>query len=133
MRTRSFLALLLVVTTLGCAYLGPRDPARKANGMWQQRFPTADGSTRLVSLWLQPQGRATLETVTLGQQRPADPQVGRWSFRDDNQLTVQLEDISDKPVGEPLVFELVGDRLVPKRWDKSVYGPDGLDLQRRVN
>ncbi len=133
MRNRSLLAVLLALTTLGCAFLGPRDPARKADGMWQDRFPAENGSTKLVSLWLQPQGRATLETVTLGQQRPADPQVGRWTFRDDNQLTVQLEDQAEKPIGQPLVFELVGDRLVPKRWDKAVYGPDGLALKRRVN
>ena len=43
----------------------PPDPARKADGMWQERFPTENGSTKLVSLWLQPEGRATLETVTL--------------------------------------------------------------------
>jgi hypothetical protein len=126
------LAPLLLVAALGCAYLGPPDPARKADGMWQERFPTENGSTKLVSLWLQPEGRATLETVTLGQQR-SEPQYGRWTFRDDNQLTVQMEDQALKPIGQPLVFQLVGDRLIPKKWDKSVYGPDGLALRRRVN
>lgn len=126
------LVLLLVAAALGCAYLGPPDPARKADGMWQERFPLSGGGTKVVSLWLQPEGRATLETITLGQPR-TEPQGGRWSFRDDNQLTVQLEDPAEQPVGEPIVFTLVGDKLIPKRWDKAVYGADGIPLRRRIN
>jgi hypothetical protein len=131
MRIRSFAPLLLVLA-IGCAYLGPPDPARKADGMWMERFPTPEGSTKVVSLWLQPTGRATLETVQLGQQR-TEPQGGRWSFREDNQLTVQLENELGDPVGQPLVFDLVGDKLVPKKWDAGVYGTDGIPLRRRVN
>jgi hypothetical protein len=126
------LAPLLLVAALGCAFLGPPDPARKADGMWQERFATADGGTKLVSLWLQPEGRATLETVTLGKAR-TEPQGGHWSFRDDNQLTVQLQNAAGEDVGQPLVFDLVGDKLVPKKWDQAVFGKDGIPLRRRIN
>lgn len=125
-------ALLLAAALLaGCSIFAPPDPADQAAGMWQERLPTGN-TTKLVSLWIQPAGRATLETVVLGQ--PGQPmQIGRWSFVEPNQLTVQLEDTSGKPQGQPLVYDLVGDRLIPKRWDHALYGDAGLPLRRRVH
>jgi hypothetical protein len=79
-----------------------------------------------VTLWLQPGGRAALETVELGKERvPA--QNGSWSAQGD-EVTVTFEGAS-----EPLVFGIVRDDLVPKRWDRKLYGENGLRLTRRAS
>ncbi|HEV7733344.1 MAG TPA: hypothetical protein VGR62_14325 [Candidatus Binatia bacterium] len=119
-----------VVLLAGCSLFVIPTPLTKLTGMWQERLP--DGyTTKLVSLWIQPNGRATFEMVTLGQDRGAPVVAGRWSLVDDTQLTVQLGDDTGKPQGQPLVYDVAGDRLIPKRWDHKLYGPEGLPLRKR--
>src|SRR5262249_41874071 len=85
----------------------------------------AGGNTRVVTLWLQSGGRATLETVDLGKERtPAEN--GIWSAQGE-EVTVALQGAS-----EPLVFGIQQDQLVPKRWDHHVYGDSGLLLTPRA-
>ncbi len=121
---------LAAVLLAGCSIFVIPTPLTKVTGMWQERLPEGD-TTKLVSLWIQPTGRATFETVVLGQDRGSPVVSGRWSLVDDNQLTVQLEDDTGAPQGQPLVWELAGDRLNPKRWDRKLYGPEGLPLRKR--
>ena len=78
-----------------------------------------------MTLWLQPGGAATLETVYVGKGR-GPVTGGRWSIAGD-EVTVQLDDGS-----KPLVYTMTTDRLVPKQWDHDVYGSQGLMLQRRA-
>ena len=101
-------------------------PSSTVPGVYHARVPSPDGNTRVVTLWLQSGGRATLETVELGKER-LPVENGSWSAQGE-ELTVTLDGAN-----EPLVFGIVRDELVPKRWDRNVYGESGLRLTRRAS
>jgi NlpE N-terminal domain len=124
MMRRIGLALLLAVTW-GCPLPQQLPPASGVAGVYHARLPAADASARVVTLWLQPGGAATLETVYVGKGR-GPVEHGVWSANGD-ELTVQLDG-----AGEPLVYTIAPDRLVPKRWDRNLYGSSGLSLVRRA-
>jgi hypothetical protein len=126
--TRAALRLVCVLLALaawGCPMPPPPLPSSTVPGVYHARLPAADASTRLVTLWLQPGGAATLETVYVGGQGRMPVQNGTWSASGD-EVTVVIEGES-----EPLVFGIQPDRLVPKRWDRKLYGENGLPLTRR--
>jgi hypothetical protein len=119
-------ALLAVATCglWGCPLPPQPLPSSTVPGVYDARTTAADGSPRVVTLWLQPGGRATLETVDLGKERvPAES--GSWLAQGE-EVTVTLEGES-----EPLVFGIGRDELVAKRWDRNVHGESGLTLMRR--
>ena len=121
------LACMLVALGLwGCPLPVQPLPSSTVPGVYHARMPSPDGNTRVVTLWLQPGGKAALETVELGKERvPAEN--GSWSAQGD-EVTVTLDGER-----EPLVFGIVRDDLVPKRWDRNVYGENGLRLTRRAS
>jgi hypothetical protein len=117
-----------VAALAACTLLRPDDPAAAARGIYHVRLPAADTAGRIVTLWVQDGGVATLETVHLG--RP-DRQVaqGRWAVRE-RELTLELLDGRGEP-DTTLVYEVQPDRLVPVRWDRDRWGAAGLPLRRR--
>jgi len=118
-------AVLMLLLATGCPIPQPPPPAATAAGVYTTRTNTPEGSTRVVTLWLQPAGTVVLETVDVGKERP--PTIGgRWSGTAD-EVTVQVDGQA-----EPLVFTIAGDRLVPKQWDRTLYGDSGLTLSRRA-
>jgi len=128
---RSFIRLLLAVVILSGCPLPPQPmPSGQVGGVWSARTVAPDGSARIITLWLQPEEKATLETVDIGKERR--PLVnGSWSAYGD-ELTVQLQREDGKPNPAPLVYAIGPDTLTPKQWDQSVYGPTGLPLTRRT-
>jgi hypothetical protein len=126
-RTSRRLALLAVVLVVGCALVRPEEPERRVLGVYQARTAVPDALGRIVTLWVQEGGRATLQTVDVGKGSVAEG--GRWSVRDD-ELTVVLV-AADGTERRPLVWEAQGDRLVPRTWDPAIWGQAGLPLVRR--
>jgi hypothetical protein len=128
---RSFIHLLLALVILSGCPLPPQPlPSGEVGGVWTARTVAPDGSARITTLWLQPEGKATLETVDIGKER--QPLVhGSWSAYGD-ELTVQLEGEDGKANPAPLVYGIGPANLTPKQWDQSVYGPTGLPLTRRT-
>jgi NlpE N-terminal domain len=126
MNRRLVPALLLALAVAGCPIPQPPPPATTVAGVYTVRLPAADASARVVTLWLEPGGAATLETVYVGKPRtPAE--TGVWAASGD-EVTVRLDGQS-----QPLVFTIAGDRLVPKQWDRTQYGDTGLPLSRRAS
>ena len=125
--SRSVVAMLLVaLVAAGCPLPEPKPPASTVSGVYHTRIPTPEGGARVVTLWLQPGGVATLESVAIGQPRqPAEN--GVWSASGD-EVTVRIDG-----QGEPLVYTIAADRLVPKQWDRALYGESGLPLTRRAS
>ena len=128
---RSFIRLLLAVVILSGCPLPPQPmPSGQVGGVWSARTVAPDGSARIITLWLQPEEKATLETVDIGKERR--PLVnGSWSAYGD-ELTVKLQGEDGQPGPAPLVYTIGPDTLTPKQWDQNVYGPTGLPLTRRT-
>ena len=128
---RSFICLLLALVILNGCPLPPQPlPSGQVGGVWTARTVAPDGSARITTLWLEPEGKATLETVEIGKER--QPLVhGSWSAYGD-ELTVQLQGGDGNPNPAPLVYAIGPDNLTPKQWDQNVYGPTGLPLTRRT-
>lgn len=115
----------LLAALSACPLPQPPPAAGTVAGVYHARLPAADASARIVTLWLQPGGAASLETVFVGKGRgPVDE--GRWSATGD-EVTVSLDGQS-----EPLVFGVDRDRLMPRRWDRTRWGDAGLELTRRA-
>jgi hypothetical protein len=121
-------AVVALVLLGGCALLGPKDPARAVRGIYNARLPAADSAGRIVTLWVQPGGAATLETVFVGKPERF-VEEGTWSYRDER-LRIVLGD-TRREASTTLVYRLEDDRLVPQEWDRTRYGETGLPLRRR--
>jgi len=130
---RSAVRLLLALPALalsGCPLPQPPLPSSQAPGVWTARVAAPDGDARIITLWLQSGGVATLETVDIGKERQPVAH-GVWSASGD-EVTVQLRGEDGQPSGQPLVYAIGQNRLEPKQWDRNVYGPAGLPLTRRT-
>jgi hypothetical protein len=116
-------AVVVALAAAGCPIPPPPPVETTVAGVYTTRQP-GEGGVRVVTLWLQNGGRASLETVVVGTGR-LPVQEGTWSAAADV-VTVRLGG------AEPLVYTIFGDRLVPKQWDRAVYGESGLPLTRRA-
>jgi uncharacterized lipoprotein NlpE involved in copper resistance len=122
--------VLLLALAGGCSLARPDDPGRAAVGVYQERLPAADAAGRIVTLWLEADGTAILETVYVG--RGKSPAArGRWSVRGQHEVAVTLLGSDGRAAEKPLIYELQADRLVPVDWDRRLYGEAGLPLRRR--
>lgn len=117
--------LLTALVVAGCPLPQKPPPSATVAGVYHVRLPAADASARVVTLWLEPGGAASLETVFVGKER-LPVERGTWSANGD-EVTVRLDGES-----APLVFGIQPDRLEPRSWDRSRYGATGLTLTRRA-
>jgi hypothetical protein len=121
-------SLVLVLLLPACGLRRSSELETAVVGVYEARLPAADAAGRIVTLWIEPDAVATLDTVYVGKGR--GPVLrGRWSVRDD-ELTVVLNGVEGGPQA-PLVYTIEPERLVPKTWDHGLYGADGLPLRRR--
>jgi hypothetical protein len=117
---------VLALLAAGCPLPQPPPVADSVPGVYHARVAVEGASARVVTLWLQPGGAATLETVDVGKPRqPAEG--GSWSASGD-EVTVRLDG-----QGQPLVYTIEKNRLIPKAWDRARYGDGGLLLTRRAS
>jgi hypothetical protein len=117
----------------GCAVLrGPDAPSETLAGVYHARLPAPDASARIITLWLEGDGTATLETVYVGKGK-TPVERGRWSLRGDDVIVDLLYADEEGARNETLVFTRQDDRLVPKAWNHQRYGDMSLPLTRRVN
>jgi hypothetical protein len=116
----------------GCSlFRGSNDPAEKVAGMYSARLPAADAAGRIVTLWLEENGTATLEIVYVGKGKPP-VERGHWSLRGDDVLVDLLYADEEGARDETLVFTPKEDGLVPKAWNRARYGDLSLPLNRRL-
>jgi len=102
----------------------------KWTGMYvSDTLPGASGRGRLVHLAVGPDTAAALSIEFVGLGTTYHP--GRWSSEGDL-ITLQPTRGDGKPTENPMTWRIEGTRLVPYRWDKSVYGATGLPLAKRV-
>ena len=117
--------LLLALAISACPLPPTPLPSSTVPGVYNARTVASDGSARVVTLWLQPGGKATLETVDLGKERvPAAS--GTWAAQGE-EVAVTLEGESD-----PLLLSVGRDELTVTRWDRTIHGESGLTLKRRT-
>jgi len=99
---------------------------RQFVGKYQGNLPAADAAGRVINLSLNPVGTAQLTTQFIGKGEPVIEQ-GRW-YSTGNELTVDLFKSDGRPSQSPLVWTLSGKSLIPKSWDRNLYGSMGLPL-----
>ena len=102
---------------VGCPIPPPPPVTTTVSGVYTTRGRGETGP-RVITLWLQPGGSASLETVVVGKESRRRRR-GRGSASGD-ELTVRLGADST-----PLVYTIDQARLVPKQWDR-----DGLRRHR---
>ena len=94
-------------------------------GVYTARTVAADGSARVVTLWLQPGGKATLETVDLGKER-VPPASGTWAAQGE-----RGRGDARRARASRCVLSVGHDELTVTRWDRTIHGESGLTLKRR--
>jgi hypothetical protein len=111
---------------------GPDKPPETVDGVYNARLPAADASARIITLWLERDGTATLEIVDVGKGK-TPIERGRWSMRGADVIVELLYADEEGARNETLVFTRTEDRLVPKAWNRQRYGDMSVPLTRRVN
>ena len=107
---------------------GPAPARSEFVGLWAGDTLPGDGLVgRVARLAVEADTQAMLALDFVG--RGTVYHSGRWSFRG-SELTLQPSNSSGEPTELPLVWRLEGERLVPVRWNRSVYGDSGLPLRR---
>jgi hypothetical protein len=100
-----------------------------AVGVYEARVPASITPAKKIAVDLRHDGSATMSTEYVGKGRPTVNRA-RWNQKDDVVLLQVLEQ-DGKAAGHPLIWTLVGDRLVPKYWDFERYGSNGFTLLRK--
>jgi hypothetical protein len=114
-------ALLFSLTLLaGCAV--------KVGGSYQGVLPAASGGgERFVRVTLKDGGSAALNSTFSGGGREGALALGKWQ-RDGGTIEIQLEE----PSAERMVFRRAGNDLLPREWDRTIWGDAGPGVLTRV-
>lgn len=100
-----------------------------AVGVYEARVPASTTPAKKIAVDLRHDGSATMSTEYVGKGRPTVDRA-RWNQKDDVVL-VQVLEQDGKPAGHPLIWTLVGERLIPRYWDFERYGSNGFTLLRK--
>ena len=130
-----FLAIVPLVLFSACQRSATPDMPRFQEpgaiaGSYQSTPPAADAGGRILSLDLKQDGAALFTTEQVGVGEPV-VEKGRWSA-DGMDVTVQLFAKDSREVRTTLTWTKQGKSLVPKKWDKSLYGEGGLPFTLRL-
>ena len=106
---------------------GAAPPRSEFVGVWgSDTLPGVASVPRLAVLEIQADSQAALAIEFVGRGIVHHP--GRWLSRG-SELTFQPLDRNREASALPLVWRLDGERLVPLRWDKGLFGDAGLPLR----
>ena len=109
---------LLCVAAAACS-------TTQAPGTYAAVLPAADAGERHVRVTLNPDGSGALSS-TLSERPSPRLAEGTWK-RDGNRVTLDLGQRG------PIVFQLAGDQLVPREWDRAEWGEKGPGALFRVD
>ena len=98
----------------------------RATGVYTATLPAADGPGREITLTLRQDGTAEMRTEYAGKDAPIIEQ-GRWTRAADI-VAVTLRG-KDGDGETSLSWTRDNDMLIPRKWDKSLYGEAGLPLK----
>jgi hypothetical protein len=96
-----------------------------AVGMYEVTLPSADASTRTITLNLRRDGSATLISVHTGKRQPI-ARRGKWV---QTAADVRVEFEHGGP-SDAMVWTLGANGLTPKAWNRNEWGVIGLPLRR---
>lgn len=97
-------------------------------GSYQGVSPAASGGgERYVRITLKEDGSAALSTTFSGAGPEGKLALGRWK-RDNGTIAVELE----APRAERMVFRRAGNDLLPREWDRTIWGDAGPGVLTRV-
>jgi len=113
-------ALFAVALLAGCAV--------NIGGSYQGVSPAASGGgERFVRVTLREDGSAALSTTFSGGRSEDALALGKWK-NDGGTIEVQLEE----PRAERMVFRRAGNDLLPREWDRALWGDAGPGVLTRV-
>lgn len=95
-----------------------------APGTYEAVLPAADAGERHVRVTLKPDGSGALSS-TLSERPNRLLAEGTW-LRDGNRITLTLNQ-------KQMVFQLAGDQLIAKEWDRAEWGERGPGALFRVD
>lgn len=110
---------VLFVFVSGCAV--------NLGGSYEGVSPAASGGERYVRVTLKDDGSAALSTMFSGAGPAGALAVGKWQ-REDGTIEIQLEE----PRAQRMVFRRAGNDLLPREWDRTVWGDAGPGVLTRV-
>jgi hypothetical protein len=123
----SFLVAALIVACAPSTTVRRELPAQLV-GTYAGIIATPGFPDRDVSLALNGDASAVLSV---------DPDVGapivtwgRWTERGGS-ILVQMLDADLAPLGSPIVWNLQGEQLLPKKWPVTIFGEKGLILRKQ--
>lgn len=96
----------------------------QAPGTYAAVLPAADAGERHLRVTLKPDGSAALSS-SLSERPNRLLAEGTW-LRDGNRITLTLNQ-------KQLVFQLAGDQLIAKEWDRAEWGEKGPGALSRVD
>ena len=114
------LSAILLALLCGCA--------TNLGGSYQGVLPAASGGgERFVRVTLNDDGSAALSTTFSGAGQAGALALGQWK-REDGTIEIQL----DEPRAERMVFRRAGNDLLPREWDRTIWGEAGPGVLTRV-
>jgi len=131
MRDRRTVLVGFAVVTLGaCTAMDLGTGSDGPRQVWSGELPAADASGRIVTLTLEPDGRAVLATRFAGKPDDLPPLEGVW-LRDGPLLQVRFPTEGSAYTSDRLIWAVNGDLLEPREWDRERWGAAGLPLVRQ--
>lgn len=102
-------------------------------GVYTAELPSASSPGRVLSLTLAVDGSVTFATDYLNDEPPI-VEVGEWAANEDGTATVTLTGQAERAYDEPvlIVFALDGATLTAVEYDQSLYGAEGLTLEKEL-
>ena len=138
MRLRGIAMLALLPCAAALAACGKGEPAAggvarpdtaRWNGLYVSDTLPGEARPRVIRLAVGPDTMAAVYTEFVGLGITLHP--GRWAAKGDV-ITMQPTRGDGTPTELALVWRMEGTRLVPVKWDRTIYGERGVTLTRQV-
>jgi len=107
----------------------PPDSAKWSGLYVSETLPAADARGRIVKLTIGTDTMARFQIEFIG--RGAVFRRGVWWARGE-ELTFEPRRADGNPLETAFVWRLEGNRLVPLRWNREIYGSGGLPLTKQI-